>query len=104
MQNGSSNKVKLSQDLQREEDLNKLYKSEEFRRSLQPLLEAEQTPPLLNPQDYPNQDKFLEAYSLAWGKCKAYQELKKLFADAESRAKKIRELKEKPDRDFSVGN
>jgi hypothetical protein len=104
MPKDSSNRARLAQDLLREEDLHFLYKQVEFRRTLLPLLHKELSPPLLNPKDFPSQDRFLEAYNQALGKPLLAKALLELFKGAEGRAQKIRQLLETPEKDFGVGN
>lgn len=104
MPNDSSNKDKLNQALQREEDFHFLSQQVAFRRSLLPLLELELTPPLLNPKDFPSQDRFLEAYNQALGKPLLAKALLALFQDADARAQQIRKQLAEPEKDFSVGN
>lgn len=83
----------FSQELLKQQALNRLWVNQDFQQHLLPLLKQENK--WLNPQEFNNDAEFQRAYNVIWAKARAFDEIISLLAGSEQRIRDIQKRMEK---------
>ena len=91
----------LTQELKKQEALERISKSQDYQEYLKPILESAVKNKWLDPSEFKSLEEFHKAYSESFGRASAFRELMMILDNAGTMARNISEQMSKPKKNYA---